>query len=73
MGYGKNLIKNFVIENENITKLNLEVARSNYKAISFYKAIGFNYVGIRKKYYLIRRGLNKGKKIDAFILEMVIK
>ena len=73
MGYGKNLIKHFVINNKNITKLNLEVAQSNFKAVSFYQAIGFNNVGIRKKYYLIRRGLNKGKKIDALILEMNIK
>ena len=72
MGYGGHLIRNFIKTNENITKLNLEVAKSNYRAISFYQSIGFYHVGTRKNYYLVKRGLNKGKKIDALILEKII-
>tara|TARA_B100000686_G_scaffold78896_1_gene85042 strand:- start:27075 stop:27545 length:471 start_codon:yes stop_codon:yes gene_type:complete len=73
MGYGRHLIRNFIKTNENITKLNLEVAKSNYKAISFYHSLGFHHVDTRKNYYLVRRGLDKGKKIHALILEMNIK
>jgi len=71
-GYGKILIDNFISENKNISRLSLEVARSNYNAISFYKYIGFYNVGVRKDYYLIRRGVNKGKKIDAIVMEKII-
>jgi len=68
--YGKYLIKGVLKKNLSLMKINLEVSATNYKAINFYKSLGFNNVGLRKKYYLIKKGIDKGKRVDALILEM---
>ena len=71
-GHGKYLINNIIKNNENISKINLEVSINNQKAISFYEELGFCKIGVRKNYYLIRSGLHKGKKIDALIYALVL-
>jgi len=70
--YGKYLIKGVLEKNLNLIKINLEVAVTNYKAINFYKTLGFNNVGLRKQYYLIKKGKDKGERVDALILEMLL-
>ncbi|MCF7858095.1 MAG: ribosomal protein S18-alanine N-acetyltransferase [Candidatus Cloacimonetes bacterium] len=53
-GYGSCLI-NFLISkllNEKCYKFFLEVRESNLAAISFYKNLGFKYLGTRNSYYI---------------------
>ena len=68
--YGKYLIKGVLKSNLNLMKINLEVAVTNYKAINFYQSLGFDIAGFRKQYYLIKKGIDKGERVDALILEM---
>ena len=58
-------------KHKNIIKISLEVAATN-TAISFYLSMGFYKTGLRKNYYLIRKGVNKGSKVDAIILEHTV-
>ena len=71
-GYGKILIIEFLKKHKNIIKISLEVAATNTAAISFYLSMGFYKTGLRKNYYLIRKGVNKGSKVDAIILEHTV-
>jgi len=52
-GLGKKLIYKIFKEckNENINKIFLEVSLKNKQALSFYDYLGFETIGIRKKYY----------------------
>ena len=52
-GLGKKLIYNIFQEckDENIKKIFLEVSIKNKQALSFYDYLGFETIGIRKKYY----------------------
>ena len=59
-------------KHKNIIKISLEVAATNTAAISFYLSMGFYKTGLRKNYYLIRKGVNKGSKVDAIILEHTV-
>ena len=68
-GYGKILLDRLVKSNSNILKITLEVSELNYQAIKFYKTYGFSLIATRKNYYLIRKGINKGIKIDALLFE----
>jgi len=68
--YGKYLIKGVFKSNLNLMKINLEVAATNYKAINFYQSLGFDIAGFRKQYYLIKKSIGKGERVDALILEM---
>ena len=46
-------------KHKNIIKISLEVAVTNTTAISFYLSMGFYKTGLRKNYYLIRKGVAK--------------
>ena len=61
-GYGKALTKALLqyAANLGVCYATLEVRRSNERAQHVYKSLGFEYVGVRKKYYV-----NNGE--DAFI------
>ena len=52
-GLGKKLIYDIFKEckNENIKRIFLEVSINNKQALSFYDYLGFETIGIRKKYY----------------------
>ena len=69
-GYGKKLIYEFLKKFNTISKVNLEVSCKNSDAINFYLSMGFSKIGLRKNYYTFRKGDNKGKKIDALLLEL---
>ena len=69
-GYGKKLIYEFLKKFNTISKVNLEVSCKNFDAINFYLSMGFSKIGLRKNYYTFRKGDNKGKKIDAWLLEL---
>lgn len=52
-GYGTTLLNftiNFAKEN-NVSKIFLEVRKSNINAIKLYEKLGFEFLNIRKKYY----------------------
>ena len=53
MGYGEIILSKCIesLMNDNIEKLHLEVKSSNAIAISLYKKLGFELVGMRKNYY----------------------
>ena len=72
-GYGKYLLDNLIKINKNSCKIYLEVSRTNNNAISFYKSYGFSLTGVRKQYYIIRKGVNKGEKVDALLYEYIVK
>ena len=52
-GFGTYLMSFLIKECEklNITKLTLEVSRTNFTALEFYSRFDFDTVGIRKRYY----------------------
>ena len=52
-GYGKELTRALMqyAANLGVTYATLEVRRSNERAQNLYKALGFQYVGVRKRYY----------------------
>ena len=52
-GFGTTLIKKIL--DTNVNSIILEVAEDNFKAISFYKRLGFIKVGERKSYYKINQ------------------
>ena len=67
---GKNIL-NYIINRPNFNgDLILDVAIININAIQFYKNFGFKKIGYRKKYYLIFDGEEKGKKIDAIVMQL---
>ncbi len=49
-GIASNLLS-FIIRNNEVEKINLEVNEHNNKAMNLYKKFGFAKVGLRKKYY----------------------
>lgn len=51
----------------------LEVSKENFSAKSFYRKIGFKTIAIRKNYYTIMKGNNKGDRLDAEIMEYKLK
>ena len=52
-GLGKKLLKEIFKQCESfaIEKIHLEVSDKNLDAVNFYRAFGFETIGIRKKYY----------------------
>ena len=50
-GIGGILLKDFLNDLENISKVFLEVKKSNFSAINLYKKNGFKVFGEREKYY----------------------
>lgn len=52
-GYGQMLIRHMIAfaRQNQLSKITLEVRRSNYKAIHVYEKFGFERVGVRKNYY----------------------
>ena len=52
--------------------LYIEVAKNNYGAINFYKKHGFNVFSERKNYYLIHSGKNRGSRIDALVMKLIL-
>ena len=65
-GIGSNLLKVFLNEIilENIKKVDLEVKKTNYKGIKFYKRFGFEIVDIVKEFY--------ENKDDAYIMRLIL-
>ena len=54
---------NYVIENNNISNITLEVRESNVIAINFYEKNGFKKAAIRKNYYKNEDAILMIKKI----------
>ena len=52
--------------------LYIEVASNNYQALNFYHKFGFKTLSDRKNYYLICCGKNKGKRVDALVMKLVL-
>ncbi len=59
-GIAYNLIK-YVIDNYDFENITLEVNINNISAINLYKKLGFNIIGIRKKYY---------NGVDGYLMEV---
>lgn len=64
MGIGTNLIHHLIdlMSQRDVSDLWLEVRENNLEAISFYKNVGFELIGLRKNYY-------KNPKENALILK----
>jgi len=70
MGYGEKLLKKMIITAEVMgsRKIILEVRLSNKTAYQLYKKLGFEEIGIRKKYYRLPEG-----REDAYVLSKSLK
>ena len=70
MGYGEKLLKKMIIAAEVMgsRKIILEVRLSNKTAYQLYKKLGFEEIGIRKKYYRLPDG-----REDAYVLSKSLK
>jgi len=70
MGYGEKLLKKMIIAAEVMgsRKIILEVRLSNKTAYQLYKKLGFEEIGIRKKYYRLPEG-----REDAYVLSKSLK
>ena len=64
-GFGKTILQHFLVvtEQQNVAKIELEVAVDNIPARRLYESCGFHVSGIRKDYYY--RG---GNRCDAVIM-----
>ncbi|MBH87836.1 MAG: hypothetical protein CMJ12_01600 [Pelagibacterales bacterium] len=68
-----NSLLQYVINYGRLDKfLYIEVAKNNYGAIDFYKKHGFNICSERKNYYLIHSGKDRGSRIDALIMKLIL-
>lgn len=65
-GVGKSLVSAFISAagEKGAKKLFLEVRESNFSAINLYKAMGFKFLSVRKKYY------SDGENAQVFIKEL---
>lgn len=63
-GFGARLMREVMrrVTNTSVERLLLEVAETNYKALSFYQYLGFQEIARRRAYY--------HKSIDAIIMEL---
>ena len=70
LGYGEKLLKKMIIAAEVMgsKKIILEVRLSNKTAYQLYKKLGFEEIGIRKKYYRLPEG-----REDAYVLSKSLK
>ena len=70
MGYGEKLLKKMIIAAEVMgsRKIILEVRLSSKTAYQLYKKLGFEEIGIRKKYYRLPEG-----REDAYVLSKSLK
>ena len=70
MGYGEKLLRKMIIAAEVMgsRKIILEVRLSNKTAYQLYKKLGFEEIGIRKKYYRLPDG-----REDAYVLSKSLK
>lgn len=70
MGYGEKLLRKMIIAAEVMgsRKIILEVRLSNKTAYQLYKKLGFEEIGIRKKYYRLPEG-----REDAYVLSKSLK
>lgn len=62
-GIGTKLLK-YIIDNNDITNITLEVSESNNSAIKFYQHNGFKKVAIREKYYNNENGVLMIREFD---------
>ena len=68
-----NSLLQYVINYSGLDKfLYIEVAKNNYGAINFYKKHGFNVFSERKNYYLIHSGKDRGSRIDALVMKLIL-
>ena len=69
-GYGQLILKHLIIlaQRKKAQSLFLEVRISNQVAINLYHKIGFNQIGVRKRYYLAQN--NKREDGLIFALEL---
>ena len=67
LGIGKKLLKEIIelVKKNNLSKITLEVNSKNEAAKKMYENIGFEVIGIRKKYY--------NNVDDAIIMNLVLK
>lgn len=68
-GYGKDTIKalcNYLFNNRQAHKIELEVVRENKRAINCYKKCGFNEEGVRRSKYFY-----SGRYLDTIVLGLL--
>ena len=70
LGYGENLLKKMIVAAEVMgsKKIILEVRVSNKTAYQLYKKLGFEEIGMRKKYYRLPQG-----REDAYVMSKSLK
>ena len=70
LGYGENLLKKMIVAAEVMgsKKIILEVRVSNKTAYQLYKKLGFEEIGVRKKYYRLPQG-----REDAYVMSKSLK
>ena len=70
LGYGENLLKKMRVAAEVMgsKKIILEVRVSNKTAYQLYKKLGFEEIGMRKKYYRLPQG-----REDAYVMSKSLK
>ena len=72
-GIGSNLL-NYIINRPYFAgNLIIDVAINNEEGIKFYENFSFKIIGKRKKYYLIKNVKDKIIKVDANIMQLLLK
>ena len=70
---GKNLLHYIMSNSDFEGNFVLDVAVINTNAIKFYKKFGFKKIAQRKNYYLICNGDNAGQRIDAVVMQFLLR
>ena len=72
-GIGSNLL-NYIINRPYFAgNIIIDVAINNEEGIKFYENFGFKIIGKRKKYYLIKNVKGKIIKVDAHIMQFLLR
>ena len=72
-GIGSNLLNYIINRPDFVGNLIIDVAINNEEGIKFYESFGFKIIGKRKKYYLIKKVKDKIIKVDANIMQLLLK
>jgi ribosomal-protein-alanine N-acetyltransferase len=72
-GIGSNLLNYIINRPDFVGNLIIDVAINNEEGIKFYESFGFKIIGKRKKYYLIKNVKDKIIKVDANIMQLLLK
>jgi len=72
-GIGSNLLNYIINRPDFVGNLIIDVAINNEEGIKFYESFGFKIIGKRKKYYLIKNVKGKIIKVDAHIMQFLLR